>query len=99
MHAERFGAFVDFDGQLGPTAGTKQQTIARLFGGDADAWATFDPRTVIAKHGVYKGLSGWFAVSVDTPTVYRAPMGAGSLPSDGADPQPEDHAAIANVLC
>ena len=99
MHPELFGAFVDIDGQLGPTAGTKQQTIARLFGGDADAWAAFDPRTVIAKHGAYSGLSGWFAVSVDTPTVYRAPTDAGPLPADGTDPNPEDHAAIANRLC
>ncbi len=88
MHPELFRAFVDIDGQLGPTAGTKQQTIDRLFGGDADAWAAFDPRTVIAKHGVYSGLSGWFAVSVDTPTVYRAPTDAGSLPADDADPNP-----------
>ena len=99
MHPELFGAFVDIDGQLGPTAGTKQQTIARLFGGDADAWAAFDPRTVIAKHGAYSGLSGWFAVSVDTPTVYRAPTDAGPHPADGTDPNPEDHAAIANRLC
>jgi S-formylglutathione hydrolase FrmB len=99
MHPEMFGAFVDIDGQLGPTAGTKQQTIDRLFDGDADAWATFDPRTVIAKHRAYKGLSGWFAVSVDTPTVYRAPMDTDSLSADGPDPKPEDHAAIANVLC
>jgi S-formylglutathione hydrolase FrmB len=99
MHPELFGAFVDIDGQLGPTAGTKQQTIARLFGGDADAWAAFDPRTVIAKHGAYSGLSGWFAVSVDTPTVYRAPTDAGPLPADDTDPNPEDHVAIANRLC
>ncbi len=99
MHPELFRAFVDIDGQLGPTAGTKQQTIARLFGGDADAWAAFDPRTVIAKHGAYSGLSGWFAVSVDTPTVYRAPTDAGPLPGDDTDPKPEDHAAIANRLC
>ena len=57
MHPELFGAIVDIDGQLGPTAGTKQQTIARLFDGDADAWAAFDPRTVIAKHSAYSGLS------------------------------------------
>ena len=99
MHPELFGAFVDIDGQLGPTAGAKQQTIARLFGGDADAWAAFDPRTVIAKHGAYSGLSGWFAVSVDTPTVYRAPTDAGPLPADDTDPNPEDHVAIANRLC
>ena len=42
-HPERFSAIVDLDGQLGPNAGTKKQTIARLFGGDADAWAAFDP--------------------------------------------------------
>jgi S-formylglutathione hydrolase FrmB len=99
MHPDLFGAFVDIDGQLGPTAGTKQQTIVRLFGGDADAWAAFDPRTVIAKHGAYSGMSGWFAVSVDTPTVYRAPTDAGPLPADGTDPNSEDHAAIANRLC
>jgi S-formylglutathione hydrolase FrmB len=99
IHPELFRAFVDIDGQLGPNAGTKQQTIARLFGGDADAWAAFDPRTVMAKHGAYRGVSGWFAVSVDTPTVYRAPTDAGPRPAGDTDPQPEDHAAIANSLC
>lgn len=39
MHPELFSAFVDLDGQLGPNAGSKEQTIARLFGGDAEAWA------------------------------------------------------------
>jgi S-formylglutathione hydrolase FrmB len=100
-HPELFSAFLDVDGQLGPNAGVKQQTIARLFGGDADAWAAFDPRTVITKHGHYIGMSAWFAVSVDTPNVYR--------PANSADPPPaggparvissEDHAAIADELC
>jgi S-formylglutathione hydrolase FrmB len=99
MHPELFSAFVDIDGQLGPTAGTKQQTISRLFGGDADAWAAFDPRTVITKHGAYSGLSAWFAVSVDTPTVYRAPTSAAPPPTEAADPSSEDHVAIANHLC
>lgn len=99
MHPELFGAFVDIDGQLGPNAGSKEQTIARLFDGDASAWAAFDPRTVIAKHGAYNGLSGWFAVSANTPTVYRAPTDTGPLLAPDADPNPEDHAAIANTLC
>jgi S-formylglutathione hydrolase FrmB len=49
-HPEIFSAIVDLDGQLGPNAGKKQQTIARLFGGDADAWAAFDQpvRTAVA---------------------------------------------------
>ena len=100
-HPELFGSFVDIDGQLGPNAGTKAQTIARLFGGDADAWAAFDPRTVVAGHGPYRGMAAWFSVSTETPTVYRPPTGtepapprglAGTIPS-------EDHAAIANQLC
>ena len=101
MHPEMFSAFVDLDGQLGPNTGTKQQTIARLFGGDADAWAAFDPRTVIEKHGSYDGMSAWLGVSEETPTVYRA---AGDVPPPPDaiadwDPYSEDHAANADKLC
>ncbi len=63
MHPELFSAFVDIAGDIGPNAGTKEQTIARLFGGDAAAWASFDPITAITRHGTYRGVSGWFAVS------------------------------------
>ncbi|MEO6794988.1 MAG: alpha/beta hydrolase-fold protein [Mycobacterium sp.] len=63
MHPEKFSTFVDIAGDLGPNSGTRTQTIARLFGGSADAWAAFDPSTVIAKHGRYSGVSGWFAVN------------------------------------
>jgi S-formylglutathione hydrolase FrmB len=48
---------------LGPNTGTKAQTIARLFGGNADAWAAFDPMTVISKHALYQGVSGLFAIA------------------------------------
>ncbi len=68
MHPELFSSFVDIAGNLGPETGTKAQTIARLFGGNADAWAAFDPATVIAKHGRYQGVSGWFDVSSSTPS-------------------------------
>ena len=101
MHPELFGAFVDIDGQLGPNAGTKQQTIARLFGGDADAWAAFDPRTVIGNHGLYHGMSAWFSASDATAAVYRAPADT-ERPAAGAPtqtPTSEDHAGIANELC
>jgi hypothetical protein len=53
MHPEMFSAFVDIAGDYFPNAGNKTQTIARLFGGNADAWATFDPTTVIDRHGPY----------------------------------------------
>jgi S-formylglutathione hydrolase FrmB len=98
-HPELFGAFVDIDGQLGPNAGTKQQTIARLFGGDAGAWAAYDPRAVMSNHGLYKDMSAWFSVSVDTPTVYRPPADTTVLDEAGHSPSSDDHAAIADELC
>lgn len=101
MHPELFSAFVDLDGQLGPNAGTKRQTIARLFGGDANAWATFDTKTVVVKHGQYTGMSAWIGVSEKTPTVYR-PASDTAPPSDAFpdwDPYSEDHADNANELC
>lgn len=60
MHPDRFGAFVDIAGDRGPNTGTKEQTIARLYGGDEEAWQSFDPSTVIARHGPYENVSGLF---------------------------------------
>ncbi|MBF6073705.1 hypothetical protein IU498_03580 [Nocardia beijingensis] len=60
MHPELVHTFVDIAGDLGPSSGTKEQTIARLFGGDAAAWAAFDPLTVMAAHGPYTGVAGLF---------------------------------------
>ena len=34
MHPELFSSFVDIAGDMGPNAGTKDQTIARLYGGE-----------------------------------------------------------------
>lgn len=101
-HPELFSAFVDIDGQKGPNAGTKRQTIARLFGGDVDSWAAFDPKTAMEKHGLYPGVSGWFSVSDDTPTVYRT---GATVPSAVSVEEPDDeandldHAAVANYMC
>jgi S-formylglutathione hydrolase FrmB len=67
MHANVFGSFVDVAGDMGPNAGTKSQTIKRLFGGDAAQWAAYDPSTVITRHGPYQGIAGWFAISSDPP--------------------------------
>ena len=96
-----FSAFVSLDGQLGPNAGTKSQTIARLFAGDSEAWALFDPRTVIEKHGRYDDMSAWLGVSDTTPNVHRSP---GDTPADPDtiadwDQYSEDRAANAGKLC
>jgi S-formylglutathione hydrolase FrmB len=101
-HPELFSAFVEIDGQLGPNAGEPEQTFARLFGGDVDAWASFDPKTIVVRHGHYDDMSAWFAVSSDTPTVYRA--GSAETPSDRTAPDwrdvdVEDHPETAKTLC
>jgi len=60
MHPELFHTFVDIAGDAGPTAGNKQQTIDRLFGGSIQQWTAYDPTTVMQKHGPYTGVSGLF---------------------------------------
>lgn len=70
MHPDMFGAFDDIAGDLSPNSGTKDQTIERLFGGNAAAYAAFDPTTVIGRHGRYSGVTGRF----DVNTVDAAPQ-------------------------
>lgn len=100
-HPELFSAFVTLDGQLGPNAGTKRQTIARLFGGDAEAWASFDPRTIVEARRQYPDLAAWVGVSDRIPTVHRA-AGEGSAQSDVLtdwDTYSEEHGKTADQLC
>jgi S-formylglutathione hydrolase FrmB len=101
MHPERFSAFVDLDGQLGPNMGTKRQTIARLFGGDEEAWAAFDPRTVVERRGQFPGMAAWLGVSATIPTEYRPAGDTPPMPADIADwsPYSEEHAVNAHKLC
>jgi S-formylglutathione hydrolase FrmB len=104
MHPELFSSFVDIAGNMGPEAGTKAQTIARLFGGNAAAWAAFDPSTVIAKYGLYTGVSGWFDVSSSTPSRRHHGLSvteAGDTTRADRDslPLPGDQATAAESLC
>jgi S-formylglutathione hydrolase FrmB len=100
MHPDIFSAFVDVAGDIRPNVGTKEQTLARLFGGNQAAWAAYDPITVINHHGRYTGVSGWF----DVP----APSGPHNLaqavgPTDATTPDPvanpEGQDAAAYSLC
>ncbi len=63
MHPDTFSAFEDIAGDLAPNAGTIPQTVARLFGGNAAAYQSFDPTDVITRHGPYQGISGRFDVN------------------------------------
>jgi S-formylglutathione hydrolase FrmB len=101
MHPEMFSAFVDIAGDRGPTIGAKDQTIARLFGGDTAAWAAFDPATVIARHGQYTGLSGWFDVPASSGPRNVAQEANPAPSAADADPaaNPEGQDAAAHSLC
>jgi S-formylglutathione hydrolase FrmB len=88
MHPDLFNTFEDIGGDRGPNSGTKEQTIARLYGGDATAWDRFDPRTVMAQHRPYAGVAGYFDDSQepaddktknlpDRPQNHAAPVGFG----------------------
>ncbi|UXA15464.1 esterase family protein [Mycobacterium sp. SMC-8] len=85
MHPDVFGTFVDIAGDAAPNAGTQAETIDRLFGGDAAAYAEFDPAAVITRHGPYRGVAGWFDVN-DAVGV-------------AGDPKPNAQAVAANSLC
>lgn len=100
-HPELFSAFVWLDGTLGPNAGNKDQTVARLFGGDEAAWEDFDPKTVITRHGPYDDMAAWLGVADDIPTVHRD-AGTTPPPADAIadwDTFSEDHAPNAEKLC
>ncbi|RFZ65385.1 putative esterase [Mycobacterium marinum] len=104
MHPSLFSAFVDVAGDFYPNAGTKAETITRLFGGNADAWAAFDPTTVINRHGQYTGISGWFSISV--PAGPGAPRDVAitdpavmRLAGREAAANPSNQTAAANSLC
>jgi S-formylglutathione hydrolase FrmB len=102
MHPELFRSFVDIAGDMGPNAGTKEQTIARLYDGNAAAWDVYDPTTVITKHGPYHDVSGWFAISSDAPKQHKGgygnPSGTGLGGQDAAG-MPDDQTDAANALC
>ncbi|WP_353615249.1 MULTISPECIES: alpha/beta hydrolase-fold protein [unclassified Mycobacterium] len=62
-HPELFHTFVDMAGDLTPNAGTKEQTVERLYGGDEKQWALFDTLSVIHGHRRYQDVAGWLDVS------------------------------------
>jgi S-formylglutathione hydrolase FrmB len=62
-HPELFHAFVDLAGDLTPNAGTKEQTVQRLYAGDEQQWAIFDTLTAMHAHAPYHDVAGWFDVS------------------------------------
>ena len=102
MHPDLFSSFVDIAGDFAPNSGNRAATINRLFGGNAAAYAAFDPATVMTKHGPYQNIAGWFAISgapSNKPTPGVINVGATGLGGRDANPNPGDQTAAANTLC
>jgi S-formylglutathione hydrolase FrmB len=93
MHPDIFSTFEDIAGDLTPNSGNKAQTIARLFSGNAAAYAAFDPMTVITRHGPYAGVAGWFAINDPAQSSPQRPMVM------NAPANPNAQTAAANSLC
>ncbi|MFV8231349.1 alpha/beta hydrolase [Mycolicibacterium fortuitum] len=87
MHPDMFRSFIDIAGDLRPNTGDRTQTINRLFGGDAEAWASYDPVTIMHRHGPYSDVSAWFEV----------PHRGGVTHDPAANPEAQDVAAT--TLC
>ena len=105
MHPDLFSTFEDIAGDMGPNSGTKQQTIERLFGGNAAQYADYDPATVIGRHGPYSGISGWFDISGTASTappptaINAANAGGNGLGGSDASGRTNDQTEAANSLC
>lgn len=103
MHPDLFTAFVDIAGDGGPNTGTKDQTIAALFGGNPSAYAAYEPTTVITRHGRYNEVYGWFEIP-GTPQAQRllttaAGTGAVAVGIHDTVANPEGQDFAANSLC
>ena len=95
MHSDMFSAFEDIAGDMSPNSGNKTQTIDRLFGGNAAAWASFDPSTVITRHGRYTGVTGWFAINSGQQSQPHVMPAANRVTPNTTG----DQTAAANTLC
>ncbi|HUO39210.1 MAG TPA: alpha/beta hydrolase-fold protein, partial [Mycobacterium sp.] len=103
MHPDNFSAFVDIAGDAGPNLGTRSHTIATLFGGNANAYAAFDPTTVIIRHQRYSEVYGWFDIPGAPHAQHRdiTAAGIGTVAVGAHDPvaNPEGQDFAANSLC
>jgi S-formylglutathione hydrolase FrmB len=103
MHPDLFGTVEDIAGDVAPNSGNQQQTIDRLFGGDRAKYASFDPVTVMGKHGHYTGLSARFDVngtpSVMTPAVVNAADNGTGLGGRDTAARTGDQLTAAKALC
>ncbi|MDN5570445.1 MAG: esterase family protein [Propionibacteriaceae bacterium] len=67
----QYHSFLDLSGELHPTLGSEEQTIAQGFGGDRAAYEANDPLTLLGRN-TYPGIAGIFSVGADDPAYLPA---------------------------
>jgi S-formylglutathione hydrolase FrmB len=65
-HPDLFRTFGDFSGDLGPSLGSRAQTLHDLFGGSVQALQAHQPLALLAQRS-YPELAGWFEVGENDP--------------------------------
>ncbi|HEY5857630.1 MAG TPA: alpha/beta hydrolase-fold protein, partial [Aldersonia sp.] len=91
-HPDVYPTFVDLSGQLEPTLGDRDRTLAAAFGGDAAAFERVNPMDLM-KRNTYPNTAGVFVVGADDDeyrdnlkTVYETAKAAGMDVSYGEVP-------------
>ncbi|ARC58128.1 hypothetical protein AS850_13675 [Frondihabitans sp. 762G35] len=64
-HPETFGSFIDVSGERYPTLANDRLAIEKGFGGSTAAFDRAKPAAIMAAHGPYDDLFGFFAVGAD----------------------------------
>jgi S-formylglutathione hydrolase FrmB len=57
-----FSTFIDVSGELGPSLGDEETTIAQGFAGNRAAYEAAQPQAIMAEHGPYEDTAAFFAV-------------------------------------
>lgn len=63
-HPDVYPSFIDIGGEIEPTIGGHQQSVAAAFGGDEAKFAAVNPMDLL-KTRKYPGVAGWFIFGAD----------------------------------
>ena len=78
-----FGSFIDVSGELGPSLGSVEQTVAAGFAGSRAAYDAAQPQAIMAAHGPYADTDAFFAVGEHDAT-FTAYLAANSAAAEKA---------------
>jgi enterochelin esterase-like enzyme len=81
-HPETFGSFIDVSGERYPTLSSDRLAIEKGFSGSVAAFDSAKPASIMAAHGLYADLFGFFAVGADDAKYTRNTAAMTKLSAD-----------------